>query len=50
MKKLNDIHYAACIEYTSYLQSHIKSFKESADKLMKEYKNRGGKKELRYIK
>jgi len=52
MKKLslNSIHFAACSEYTSYLQTGLKGFKEKADNLMAEYKNRGGKKELKYVK
>ena len=49
-RKLSDVYYSACMEYSSYLQSGIISFKEKADKLIEEYKTRGGKKELKYIK
>jgi hypothetical protein len=48
MLKLNDLHYSACDKYSLYLQTGNISFKMDADKMMVEYKNRGGKKELKY--
>jgi hypothetical protein len=40
---LNHLYYAACVEYSSYLQTGIKSFKDKADSLFQEYKDLGGK-------
>lgn len=42
---LNNLYYMACTNYTSYIQTGNKNYKELADNYFKAYKKQGGKKD-----